>query len=102
MNKTITIIMILLFANLSHSQNNYVDLWKSVEKFEVEGLPKSALKVVETISINAEKEDNNIQRIKVLLFKSKFILILEEDAQLKIITDFKTQIASNEFPTKNI
>ena len=102
MNKTITIIMILLFANLSHSQNNYIDLWKSVAEFEVEGLPKSALEVVETISDKADKEANNVQRIKALLFKSKFALILEEDAQLKIITDFKTQISKSEFPTKNI
>jgi len=94
--------MILLFANLSHSQNNYSDLWKSVEKFEVEGLPKSALGVVETISKKAEKDGNNVQRIKALLFKSKFALILEEDVQLKIINDFKTQIYKSEFPTKNI
>ena len=102
MNKTITIIMILLFANLSHSQNNYSDLWKSVEKFEVEGLPESALEVVETISKKGEKDGNNVQRIKALLFKSKFALILEEDAQSKIINDFKTQISRSEFPTKNI
>jgi len=94
--------MILLFANLSHSQNNYTDLWKSVEKFEVEGLPKSALEVVDSISIKADKEHNNVQRIKALLFKSKFALILEEDAQLNIINNFKTQISQSEFPTKNI
>lgn len=102
MNKTFAIIMILLFANLSHSQNNYSDLWKSVEKFEVEGLPKSALETVETISEKAEKENNDVQRIKALLFKSKFALILEEDAQLNIINDFKTEISQSEFPTKNI
>jgi uncharacterized protein YfaS (alpha-2-macroglobulin family) len=102
MNKTFAIIMILLFANLSHSQNNYADLWKSVEKFEVEGLPKSALEIVETISEKAEKENHIVQRIKALLFKSKFALILEEDAQLSIINDFKTQISQSEFPTKNI
>ncbi|MCK0177745.1 MG2 domain-containing protein [Flavobacteriaceae bacterium S0862] len=102
MNKTITFIMILLFANLSHSQNNYSDLWKSVEKFEVEGLPESALEVVETISEKGEKDGNNVQRIKALLFKSKFALILEEDTQLNIINNFKTEISQSEFPTKNI
>mgnify|MGYP003636775729 CR=1 FL=1 len=102
MNKIFTIIMILLFANLGHSQNNYADLWKSVEKFEVEGLPKSALEVVETINNKADKENNNVQRIKALLFKSKFALILEEDAQLNIINDFKSHISQSEFPRKNI
>ncbi len=102
MNKTLAIIMILLFANFTHAQQNYDDLWKDVEKFETEGLPKSALEVVETIGAKAEKEGNNIQNIKALLFKSKFALILEEDAQLKIVNDFKTQISQSEFPTKNI
>ena len=92
----------LLFANFSYSQNNYPDLWKSVEKFEVEGLPKSALEVVKTIGEKAEIDNDNVQRIKVLLFKSKFALILEEDAQLSIVNNFKSQIASSEFPTKNI
>ncbi|MFT5214951.1 MAG: hypothetical protein ACI83H_000057 [Glaciecola sp.] len=102
MNKALTLIMILLFANLGHSQNNYNDLWQSVEKFEVQGLPKSALDVVETISEKADKDNNNVQRIKALLFKSKFTLTLEEDAQLTIINSFKSQIATSEFPTKNI
>jgi uncharacterized protein YfaS (alpha-2-macroglobulin family) len=102
MNKALTLIMILLFANLSHSQNNYVDLWETVEKFELEGLPKSALEIIESIQEKAERDNNNAQRIKVLLFKSKFSLTLEEDAQLKIINDFKNQIAASEFPTKNI
>ena len=102
MNKTFAIIMILLFANLSHSQNNYTDLWKSVEKFETEGLPKSALEVVETIGQKAVEDANDVQRIKVLLFKSKFALTLEEEAQLNIINDFKTEIAQSKFPTKNI
>ena len=102
MNKALTLIMILLFANLSHSQNNYVDLWETVEKFELEGLPKSALEIIESIQEKAERDNNNAQRIKVLLFKSKFSLTLEEDAQLKIINDFKNQIATSEFPTKNI
>lgn len=102
MNKALTLIMILLFANLGHSQNNYNDLWQSVTKFEVEGLPKSALDVVETISEKADKDNNNVQRIKALLFKSKFTLTLEEDAQLTIINSFKSQIATSVFPTKNI
>jgi len=102
MNKALTLIMILLFANLSHSQNNYSNLWKSVEKFETEGLPKSALEVVEEINLKAHADNNNTQRIKILMFKSKFALLLEEDAQLTIINSFKNEIATSEFPTKNI
>src|SRR5690606_2088713 len=59
-------------------------------------------KVVEQIEVLAIREQNKPQQIKTLLFKSKFALILEEDAQLKIINDFKAAISKNEAPIKNV
>ncbi len=97
-----TLIMIVLFANSTHSQNNYSRLWKEVEKFEIDGLPKSALEIVDQIANQAKSDNNSPEIIKTLLFKSKFALILEEDAQLKIITDFKSEIANSKTPTKNV
>src|SRR5690606_9022147 len=103
MKNYIAIITILLFAQFSHAQDkHYEKLWKQVQTFETDNLPKSALKVVDQIEALAIKENNKPQQIKVLLFKSKFALILEEDAQLKIITDFKTAISQNEAPVKNV
>ena len=95
--------MILLFANFSTAQHNsYSSLWKQVEAMEIKGLPKSALKIVKQIETIAKKDNNTPQQIKVMLFKSKFALLLEEDAQLKIIYDFKTEIEQSSFPKKNI
>src|SRR5690606_20395885 len=92
-----TLLMVLLFAQFSEAQNtDYEKLWKQVEVFEMDDLPKSALKVVEQIEVLAIREQNKAQQIKTLLFKSKFALILEEDAQLKIINDFKAAISKNE------
>ncbi|MFY0713871.1 TonB-dependent receptor plug domain-containing protein [Seonamhaeicola sp. NFXS20] len=103
MKNALLFLMIVLFSNLISAQNdNYERFWKQVEHFEMEGLPKSALKVVENISVKAKEDNNHPQLIKTLIFKSKFALILEEDAQLKIINDFKTEIKNNEFPAKNI
>ena len=105
MKNTLFIVMIILFANFNFTQaqnSNYEDLWSKVEQFEIDGLPKSALKIVEDISKQAEKDNNTPQLIKTMLFKSKFALVLEEDAQLKIINDFKNQIEKSKFPTKNI
>ncbi|AEH01362.1 alpha-2-macroglobulin [Lacinutrix sp. 5H-3-7-4] len=103
MNKIITLIMVILFANTSFSQSDtYSKLWKDVEKLEIEGLPKSALKVVETIESKAKAESNSPQVIKTLLFKSKFMLVLEEEAQLNIINNFKTEIKTSKVPTKNV
>ncbi len=103
MNKYITLLMIILFAHFSQAQNNnYSSLWKQVESFENEGLPKSALEIVESIEKKAKADKNSPQIVKTLFFKSKFALILEEDAQLQIINNFKTEIANSAFPTKNI
>ncbi|MBT8273105.1 MAG: alpha-2-macroglobulin, partial [Bacteroidia bacterium] len=103
MKHVFTLLMIVLFANLSQAQNNdFDDLWKQVDQFETDGLPKSALEIVDQISIKAEADKNAPQQVKVLLFKSKFALSLEEDAQLKIISDFKSKISKSEFPTSHL
>ena len=99
----ITVLMIILFANFSNAQSNdYSSLWKKVEKLETEGLPKSALDIVQQITDQAKKENNTPQIIKALLYKSKYALVLEEDAQLKIINDFRAEIKTSETPTKNV
>ncbi|WP_147676120.1 alpha-2-macroglobulin family protein [Algibacter pacificus] len=103
MKNSISILMILLFSNFTWAQNhNYETLWKEVDTFETEGLPKSALKVVERIEKLAETDKNHPQTIKTMLFKSKFAMVLEEDAQLEIINDFKSKISESTFPAKNI
>ena len=95
--------MILFFSNFSIAQkNNYEALWKKVDKLENEGLSKSALEIVENINAIAKKDKNSPQQIKALIYKSKYALILEEDAQLKVINDFKSEILLAEEPTKNI
>ncbi|MBE0423588.1 MAG: alpha-2-macroglobulin [Lutibacter sp.] len=97
-------VVILFSANAKAQQpyKNYDDLWKKVQKLEESNLPKSALIEVEKIYAIAKKENNAPQRLKTLLFKSKYALILEEDAQLKIINSFNTEISKSDFPTKNM
>ncbi len=92
----------ILFSLTTNSQNNFDKLWTEVEKFEVDNLPKSALKIVEKIYNSATKENNSPQIIKSLFYKSKFALTLEEDAQLKVINNFKEHISESSFPTKNV
>jgi uncharacterized protein YfaS (alpha-2-macroglobulin family) len=81
---------------------NYLKLWENVQQFEKQALPKSALKQVEAIYLQAKSENNVPQIAKTLLFKSKYALILEENAQLLIVNWFKTEINSAQFPLKNI
>tara|TARA_R110002049_G_scaffold206269_1_gene376775 strand:+ start:13357 stop:19920 length:6564 start_codon:yes stop_codon:yes gene_type:complete len=104
MKQLSALLMIIFFANFSNAQQpkDYKDSWDKVSQFEIDGLPKSALKIVEDIQKQATKDENHPQLVKTMLFKGKFALVLEEDAHLSIINDFKKQIEISSFPTKNI
>tara|TARA_B110000967_G_C18902025_1_gene576616 strand:+ start:728 stop:7315 length:6588 start_codon:yes stop_codon:yes gene_type:complete len=101
-NKLLLLFLIILFSLTIKAQSNFDKLWTAVEKLEVDGLPKSALKIVEDIFIKADEENNSPQLIRALFYKNKFSLILTEDAQLKVINSFKSHISKSEFPTKNV
>ena len=105
MKKLSLILTILLFSQMTQAQSNegsYEVLWKKVQKLESEALTKSALKVVDAISLKAKKEKNSAQIVKALLYTSKYAMTLEENAQLNAVNDFKVEIEKAEFPTKNI
>ncbi len=97
---------IFLFSVGVHAQQDGYDAcedqWKIVEQFELKSLPKSALAEVEKIYRKAKKTKNHPQLVKTLLYKSKFALTLEENAQLSIVQELKKETASANFPTKNI
>jgi len=106
MKKQIIIVFILFITNLSYimAQNNlnYQNDWKKAEDFDKQGLPKSALEIVETIHANAKKANNTNQITKSLIYKAKYNLVLEENAQLHIVKEFKSEINKSSFPSKNI
>ncbi len=90
---------------MGHAQkpnDPYEALWKKVRQQETESLTQSALKEVKAISDKAKKERNSGQIVKALLYTSKYALILQENAQLNIVKDFKAEIAIAEFPVKNV
>ena len=87
--------MLICFATFSFAQHSFEDNWTKVEKLERDGLTKSASKLVDTIYNNAIKTNNQQQQIKALLFSSKYMLILEEEAQLNIENNFKSKITNH-------
>ncbi|WP_299246782.1 MG2 domain-containing protein [uncultured Aquimarina sp.] len=104
MKKYIILVFILFITNLNYmmAQDNYQNDWKKVKDFDQQGLPKSSLEVVEMIHTNAKKANNTNQITKALLYKAKYNLVLEENAQLNIIKEFKSEIENSEFPRRNI
>ncbi|WP_407557274.1 alpha-2-macroglobulin family protein [Winogradskyella sp. 4-2091] len=98
-----TILMLICFASFSNAQNDFKSQWEAVAKLENEGLTKSAYDSVETIYEKAKKADNKQQSIKALLHISKYMLTLEEDAQLNIVKRFKSEIeATSDLAAKHI
>jgi hypothetical protein len=105
MKKIATVFTLILFSQMAQSQStndSYSALWQKVQKLENEAMTKSALDIVTIISKKAKKEQNSVQIVRSLIYNSKYALNLEEDAQLKIVRDFKQEIDQSEFPTKNI
>lgn len=99
---TLTLVLFSQLLPAQGSNDSYTTLWAKVHKLERDALTKSALEIVQNISAKAKKENNSSQIVKSLLFISKYALILEEDAQLKIINDLKNEISSANFPVSNI
>lgn len=89
-------------GNAQEPNNPYDMRWEKVRSLEHEALTQSALKEVRAISEKAKKEKNSAQIVKALLYTSKYGLTLEEDAQLNIVNDFKSEIKKAEFPTNNV
>ena len=103
MKNYFSILMLICFANFSFAQQSFEDNWKKVETLERDGLTKSASELVDTIYNDALKTNNEQQKIKALLFKSKYMLILEEEAQLNIVNNFKSKIeATNSIVNKHL
>jgi len=103
MKKSLLPLIFILLYNQSNAQkSDYTHHWKKVENFELKDLPKSALTEVEKIYRLAKRESNEEQIIKTLIYRSKFTLELQEDAQLKIVNDLGKEIRSSGFPAKNI
>ncbi|WP_242155295.1 alpha-2-macroglobulin family protein [Aestuariivivens sediminis] len=96
------LLFLLLPLHINAQSKDYKNLWAEVAQFEKGGLPKSALKVVMDINKKALKDDNIPQFIKTLLYKSKFALVLEDDAQLNIIKELRFEIDNRTFPAKHI
>lgn len=100
--KQFTLLILVLFSiNFSFSQD-YSKLWTEVKANEINGLPKSAMKTLETIAKKAQKDNNETQIIKCLIYKSKFMLFLEDEAIYNIVTLFKTEISKSKAPYNHI
>ncbi len=107
----ICILTTTIFASVKIFQNmgspkkiwtGYEKEWQKVDSLESAGLPKSALEIVEVILIHAEEDNNAVQNIKAVTYKSKYLIQLEEEGDIKAMLLFEEKIRSASGPIKNI
>ena len=76
--------------------------WSKVENYENLGRTKSAFSEVKSIYRKAKRDKNEPEIIKCFFYKSKYLMILDEEAQRKIMENLKTEIGQNSLPSKAI
>ncbi|MEM7486991.1 MAG: carboxypeptidase-like regulatory domain-containing protein [Bacteroidota bacterium] len=102
MSKPIFLLILILSLQSLIAQKKYNKLWAEVEKYELEGKFKNAAETTDKILKRAERSNEKAQLIKSFIYKSKFALLLEEDAQQKIVSEIRTYINKSDFPTNAI
>ncbi len=102
MKKIIILLFLVFGSQFIQAQNKFEKLWDEVVEFELEGKYKSASEVVTKILKKANRSQKSDQILKSLIYKSKFSLLLEEDAQEQIVLEIEGYIKESEFPTNNI
>ncbi len=83
-----------------NSKEFYEKKWEEVNKALNEGLPKTALEVVEKIYAQAKTDKNSAQEVKALLHKMIYIREVEENTLVTSINQFKKEIETAQYPVK--
>ena len=80
----------------AQSVPDYDDLWAKVYRYEWKELPHSASQVVDSIYRLAKNDKNEVQLLKALIYQSKFLVYLEEDAELKVVGKLREEIQDSQ------
>ncbi len=81
-------------------QDKYKELWAKVEQYENEGLPKSALAVVEQILTMARSEKNTPQTYKAFAHKMKFEMQTIDNGYQHVLNSLRAEAEQSESPVK--
>ncbi|WP_196885272.1 alpha-2-macroglobulin family protein [Aureivirga sp. CE67] len=98
------LLFLLLFSvsTIFAQQKEYKKTWKKITELEKKGLPKSAMKTLDSLFTVVQKENNKPQIVKVILAKNHFRTAFEENSETKSIDFLKEQIKDQEFPVNAI
>ncbi len=87
---------------LPTTMGDYTEDWKIVDSLQNQGLFKSALEKVEAIQARAKNDKNGQQIVKAILFRGKFMTMLEEDGLTKAIQTIENEMLAAGQPEKSV
>lgn len=97
----LTLILIISTTSVM-AQSKYDAQWKKVAALEEEGLPKSALEIVNSIYTSAVKDKQAAQQLKALIYQLKYRDVTEDSATLQNLQEMDKQINMASGPSKAI
>ncbi|WP_264566640.1 carboxypeptidase-like regulatory domain-containing protein [Flavobacterium sp. N3904] len=96
------IYLIFLFISTSLFAQQYEKDWNKVIKNENEGKIKTANQIVDKIYKKAVSKKEEVQIIKCFFYASKYLQVVDENAQTKILNNLKAQIKQVSIPSQAI
>ena len=97
------LILALLFFFFSvKAQEKYNVITSRIDSMANVGLPKSAMKLVDTLDELARKNNNALQQIRAAIYRMTFQSYLEENVLEAIINRLKTDIKHADYPVKPV
>ncbi|HEY4628174.1 MAG TPA: hypothetical protein VIH02_02710, partial [Flavobacterium sp.] len=96
------ILFAFLLISTSFYAQNYEKNWNTIIENENNGKIKSANAIVAKIHKKAVADKNEVQIIKCFFYESKYLQVVDENAQTKIINNLKTEINRSSIPSKAI
>jgi TonB-dependent SusC/RagA subfamily outer membrane receptor len=96
------ILFAFLLISTSFYAQNYEKNWNTIIENENNGKIKSANAIVAKIHKKAVADKNEVQIIKCFFYESKYLQVVDENAQTKIINNLKTEINRASIPSKAI
>ncbi|MDT8324241.1 MAG: alpha-2-macroglobulin family protein, partial [Bacteroidota bacterium] len=85
-----------------HMSGDYEEQWKAVDKALNEGLPKTALELVEVIYARAKKEENSPQLIRAITYRVALRAVTNEEDAVVLLRDLETEVAQSAQPVRAI
>ena len=90
------------FMMCSEKENNFMKDWKKVDQLAKKGLPKSALKIVDSIYLVSKQNNNTPQVLKSLIYRVSLQSQFEENDLAHAITIFEQELKDADVPEKQL